>query len=105
MKTCCPVSRRAALKLGAGAAALPLVHVRTAGAAGKLSIAFQDHWVPAGRAEMEPQVAAWSKSSKVEVQADFITSIGDKLLLTMAEEAQARSGHDAMSFPIWRTQH
>ena len=32
-------SRRRALKLGAAAAALPLVHIRTAGAAGKLKLA------------------------------------------------------------------
>jgi ABC-type glycerol-3-phosphate transport system substrate-binding protein len=104
MKTCRPVSRRAALKLAAGAGALPLVHIRTAAAAGKLSIAFLDHWVPAGSAEMRRQVAAWAKTSKVEVQADFITSIGNKLLLTIAEEAQARSGHDATSFYAWQTQ-
>ena len=44
-----PLSRRKALKLGAAAAALPLVHVRAAGAAGKVSIGFWDHWVPAGQ--------------------------------------------------------
>jgi hypothetical protein len=36
------ISRRRALKLSA-AAALPLVHIRTAGAAGKLSVAFWTH--------------------------------------------------------------
>ena len=44
------VTRRKALKLAAAAGALPLVHIRTAGAAGKLSIGFWDHWVPAGNA-------------------------------------------------------
>ena len=33
------VTRRNAIKLGAATAALPLVHIRTAGAAGKLSLA------------------------------------------------------------------
>ena len=33
------ITRRSALKVAAGAAALPLVHIRTAGAAGKLSAA------------------------------------------------------------------
>ena len=41
------VTRRSALQLGAAAAALPLVHIRTAGAAGKLTVGFWDHWVPA----------------------------------------------------------
>ena len=41
-------TRRQMIKLGAAASALPLVHIRTAGAAGSLSIAFWDHWVPDG---------------------------------------------------------
>ena len=40
------VTRRNALQLGVTAAALPLVHIRTAGAAGKLTVGFWDHWVP-----------------------------------------------------------
>jgi hypothetical protein len=39
------VTRRKALKLGAAASALPLVHIRTAGAAGKVSFAIWNHWV------------------------------------------------------------
>jgi ABC-type glycerol-3-phosphate transport system substrate-binding protein len=96
-----PLSRRKALKLGAAAAALPLVHVRAAGAAGKVSIGFWDHWVPAGDDAMKKQVAAWSDKTKVDVQADFITSVGNKLLLTMAAEAQADTGHDVLAFSTW----
>ncbi len=91
------ISRRDVLKLGAAAAAsaaLPLVHVRTAGAAGKLSVGFWDHWVPAGNAAMKKQVETWAKKNKVEVTADFITSVGSKNLLTIAAEAQAKTGHD-----------
>ncbi|MEA2775407.1 MAG: hypothetical protein QOF90_813, partial [Acetobacteraceae bacterium] len=40
------ISRRQAVKLSAATAALPLVHIRTAGAAGTLNIGFWDHWVP-----------------------------------------------------------
>ena len=47
------ITRRNALKLGAAATALPLVHIRTAGAAGKLSLALWDHWVPAGDDAMQ----------------------------------------------------
>ena len=43
------VSRRTALKLGVASAALPLVHIRTGRAAGKLSVGFWDHWVPSGK--------------------------------------------------------
>lgn len=95
------ITRRQALKVGAAAAVLPLVHVRRAGAAGKLSVAFWDHWVPQGNDVMRKQVQAWAEKNKVEVQADFITSNGNKNLLTIAAEAQARTGHDIQSFPTW----
>ena len=36
------VTRRSALKFGTAVAALPLVHIRTAGAAGKLSLGSAD---------------------------------------------------------------
>src|SRR5207244_8245706 len=38
---------------------------------------------------------------KVEIAVDFVTSQGDKLMLTIAAEAQARSGHDMMTMPSW----
>ena len=98
------ISRRDVLKLGAAAAAsaaLPLVHVRTARAAGKLSVGFWDHWVPAGNAAMKKQVEAWAKNNKVEVTVDFITSVGNKLLLTISAEAQAKAGHDFLAFDTW----
>jgi ABC-type glycerol-3-phosphate transport system substrate-binding protein len=95
------VSRRGALKLGAAAAALPLVHIRTAGAAGTLTIGFWDHWVPAGNDTMQKQVNAWAEKNKVEVTADFITSNGNKLLITGAAEAQSKTGHDIFTFANW----
>ena len=95
------VTRRKALKIAAASAALPLVHIRTAGAAGKVSIGFWDHWVPAGNDAMRKQVAAFSDKNKVDVQADFITSVGNKNLLTIAAEAQAKTGHDVQTFPTW----
>jgi ABC-type glycerol-3-phosphate transport system substrate-binding protein len=105
MKNVRPVSRRHALRIGAAAAALPLVHIRTAGAAGKVSIGFWDHWVPAGNDVMKKQVAQWSDQNKVDVQADFITSNGFKNILTIAAEAQARTGHDVFQFPTWEVQN
>ena len=95
------VSRRAAIKLGAAAAALPLVHIRTAGAAGKVSIGFWDHWVPGGNDVMQKQVNAWGAKNKVEVNADFITGNGGKLQLTGVAEAQSKTGHDAYTFYNW----
>ncbi len=96
-----PLSRRQAIRLGAVASALPLVHVRTAGAAGKLAVAFWDHWVPGGNMVMQKQVDAWAERNKVQVTADFITGNNNKLLLTGVAEAQARTGHDIMTFSNW----
>ncbi len=98
------VSRRRAMKIGAAAAALPLVHIRTAGAAGKLSLALWDHWVPAGDAAMKKLVDAWAEKNKVDVQLDFLTAIGSKINITMAAEAQARTGHDVYAFDMWTVQ-
>ncbi len=95
------LTRRRALNLGATAAALPLVHIRTAGAAGKLNVALWDHWVPAGNEAMRKLVAAWSEKNKVEVNLDFLTSVGNKIQITMAAEAQAKTGHDIMAFDMW----
>jgi hypothetical protein len=43
----------------------------------------------------------WADQEKVEVKIDFITSQGDKLMLTGAAEEQARSGHDILGIPTW----
>ena len=94
MKFSRPVTRRRALKLAATASALPLVHIRTAGAAGKLNVGVWDHWVPGANDVMQKQVNAWANKNKVDVQLDFITSSGKKILITAAAEHQANSGHD-----------
>jgi ABC-type glycerol-3-phosphate transport system substrate-binding protein len=101
MKAAKRLTRRRALRLGVATTALPLVHIRTAGAAGKVTVGFWDHWVPNGTEAMRAQVAAWAEKNKVEVTADFITSQGNKLLLTAAAEAQAKTGHDVLAFLQW----
>src|ERR1700682_3005615 len=99
------MTRRRALQSGARAIALPLVHIRTAGAAGKLNIGVLDHWVPGANDIMQKQVNAWAAKNKVEVNADFITTSGGKLQLTPAAEAQAKAGHDVMTFITWDIQN
>ena len=99
------VSRRKALTIGAAAAALPLVHIRTAGAAGKLSAALWDHWVPGANDVMRNVVNEWAGKNKVDVSIDFITSVGNKNLLTIAAERQARSGHDIQTYPTWEVRN
>ena len=95
------LTRRKALRLGAAAGTLPLVHIRTAGAAGRLNVALWDHWVPAGNDAMRKLVAAWAEQNKVDVQLDFLTAIGNKINITMAAEAQAKTGHDIYAFDMW----
>jgi len=95
------VTRRQAMATGATAAALPLVHIRTAGAAGKLTFGMWDHWVPDGNKAVMKIVNAWAEKNKVDVQVDFLSSTGEKINLTMAAEAQAGRGHDAFAFEQW----
>jgi ABC-type glycerol-3-phosphate transport system substrate-binding protein len=104
MVTSSRVTRRRALKLSAAATALPLVHIRTAGAAGKLNVGFWDHWVPLTNEVMTKQVNTWAEKNKVDVTIDFITSNGFKIQVTQAAEAQAGTGHDTLPFSNWEVQ-
>ncbi|MGE0764844.1 MAG: ABC transporter substrate-binding protein [Hyphomicrobiaceae bacterium] len=104
MKRANPISRRRALKLGgaaAAAASLPLVHVRTASAAGSLTMGIWDHWVPAANPVLKSIVGEWAEKNKVDVTVDFIASAGNKMILTQAAEAQAGAGHDLLAFDQW----
>jgi ABC-type glycerol-3-phosphate transport system substrate-binding protein len=97
------ISRRRFVATTAAASATMIAapFVRTANAAGKLSIGFWDHWVPGANKTSEALVQEWAAKEKVEVQIDYITSQGFKNLLTIAAEAQAKSGHDILAMPTW----
>src|ERR671933_798387 len=96
------VSRRDFLATTAAAsAAVAMPHVRGAHAAGKLSMGFWDHWVPGANNTATALVNEWAAKEKVEVQIDYIPSQGNKNLLTIAAEAQAKSGHDILAMPTW----
>ena len=95
-------TRRSVLQTGAAATAmLAAPFVRGAHAAGKLTVAFWDHWVPGANAPLQKLCEEWADKEKVELKVDFVTSNGDKDLLTVAAEAQAKSGHDLQSFLAW----
>ena len=79
-------------------------YVRGAHAAGKLSVGFWDHWVPGANNASKALCEEWGEKNKVEVSIDYITSQGNKNLLTIAAEAQARVGHDILAFPTWEPQ-
>src|SRR5438128_9029080 len=85
----------------AATAALAAPFVRGAHAAGKLAVGFWDHWVPGANNTLTKLCQEWADKEKVEIKIDFITSQGDKLMLTGAAEEQARSGHDILGMPTW----
>ena len=95
----CPtksLTRRAILKtaaltppaIAAGSLAAPFVH--GAYAAGTLSMGTWDHWVPGASQVLEKICQDWAAKEKVELKIDLITSNGDKDLLTLMAEGQAR---------------
>ncbi|MEM1314311.1 MAG: extracellular solute-binding protein [Pseudomonadota bacterium] len=97
------ISRRRLLATAAAAPAAYLAApwVRRASAAGTLSVGLWDHWVPGANDAAVTLIEEWSEREGVPVSLDFITSQGNKLILTQAAEAQAKSGHDVLSFGTW----
>ena len=96
------MTRRTLLKTGAVATTafgMPFVH--GAYAAGKLSCGFWDHWVPGANEPLAKLCREWADKEKVDLKIDFITTQGDKLNLTIAAEAQAKSGHDILQMGDW----
>ena len=80
------------------AAIITAPYMRTAHAAGKLTMGFWDHWVPGANKTSTDLVNEWAAKEKVEVSIDYIPSQGNKNLLTIAAEAQAKSGHDILAW-------
>jgi hypothetical protein len=93
--------RRQLLKGAIAGSVLPLVHIRTAGAAGQLALAFTDSFVPVNNVVTQKQVEAWAKKNMVEVHCDFISTVGNKLVMVEVAEAQAKTGHDVFTFASW----
>src|ERR1700756_2213625 len=100
------ISRRNLLKTTAVAAAsaVSAPYLRHSYAAGKLTLGVWDHWVPGANNTLTKLCNEWGQKNKVEVTIDYITSQGDKDILTASAEAQARAGHDIMSHRAWQIQ-
>src|SRR5712691_10196983 len=96
--------RRFLATTAASTALLAMPHVRGAHAAGKLSVALWDHWVPGANATSTALIEEWAAREKVDVRIDNINNLGNKILLTIAAESQARTGHDILVFPTWRSE-
>ena len=90
-----------ATSAAASAATVAAPFVRTAGAAGSLTVGFWDHWVPGANTAMTEICEAWAEKEKVNLKIDYLSTQGNKLYLTIAAEALAKSGHDIMDFSAW----
>src|SRR2546423_4012515 len=96
------LTRRSLLKTAAMATtAIAVPFVRGAHAGGKLSCGFWDHWVPGANEPLAKLCREWADKEKVDLKIDFITTQGDKLNMTIAAEAQAKSGHDVLQMGDW----
>jgi len=92
-----------ATSVAASATVVVAPHIRTSYAAGKLSVGFWDHWVPGANDVLAKLCNEWATKEKVDLKIDFITSQGNKLLLTITAEAQAKAGHDILSLGTSQT--
>jgi ABC-type glycerol-3-phosphate transport system substrate-binding protein len=97
-------SRRTFLQTTAIAAGATFAgpYVKTAHSAGKLALGLWDHWVPGANDVLAKMCQDWAAANNVELTVDFIASAGDKLTITGAAEARARTGHDIFALPTWQ---
>src|SRR5581483_11393406 len=86
----------------AASATIAAPYMRTSYAAGKLTLGCWDHWVPGANDTLSAIVKEWGEKNHVDVNIDYITSVGDKDLLTASAEAQAKTGHDIMQHRAWQ---
>ncbi|MGE0853572.1 MAG: ABC transporter substrate-binding protein [Hyphomicrobiaceae bacterium] len=93
--------RRLIATSAASTAMVAMPYVCGAHAAGRLSVGLWDHWVPTANAASTALIEEWAAKEKVEVQIDYITTQGNKLLLTEQAQAQSRTGHDVFTFRCW----
>jgi hypothetical protein len=83
-------------------AAITAPYIRTSHAAGTLSVGFWDHWVPQANDALTKLCNEWAAKEKVDLKIDYIPSQGNKNLITIAAESQAKAGHDLLAFPTWQ---
>jgi ABC-type glycerol-3-phosphate transport system substrate-binding protein len=95
-------TRRRFLKSTAAASAVAAFpYIRTSHAAGKLEVGFWDHWVPGANDVLTKMCQEWAAKEKVDIKIDYIPSQGQKNILTIAAESQAKAGHDMLALPTW----
>jgi ABC-type glycerol-3-phosphate transport system substrate-binding protein len=93
--------RRFLVTTAASATLVAMPYVRGSYAAGKLSLAIWDHFVPNANATSKALIEQWAVREKVDVQIDYINNTGNKNLLTIAAEGLAKTGHDIVYLTSW----
>src|SRR5439155_25859047 len=88
----------------ASAATIGFPYIRTSHAAGRLAIGFWDHWVPGANDTLTAICQEWAKKEAVDLKIDYITSQGNKIMMTATAESQAQSGHDVLQMLAWYPQ-
>jgi ABC-type glycerol-3-phosphate transport system substrate-binding protein len=83
-------------------ATLAAPYVKGAYAAGRLTLGIWDHWVPNANDNMTKLCQEWGQKNNTEIQIDYLTSVGDKDIITATAEAQAGGGHDIMTHRAWQ---
>src|SRR6202007_2641908 len=83
------------------AALVSAPYVRGAYAAGKLTLGLWDHWVPDANKTSAALINEWAAKEKVETTIDYITTQGNKNLVTIAAESAAQSGPDILAMAGW----
>jgi hypothetical protein len=95
------LTRRTLLQSAAAAATLTSTpFVWGAHAAGKLSVAVWDHWVPGANAVLEKLCHEWAEKEKVEVTIDFVTSQGAGMMSSASPAGTARRRPICGSLPM-----
>ena len=98
------LSRRQLLKTTVAASAATFTgfpYIKSASSAGKLAVGTVDHWIPGNNAVLQEICEQWGTNNGVEVTVDFITVIGNKILLTAHAESRAKTGHDVYVMGNW----
>ena len=86
----------------AAAGTLAAPYVKRAHSAGTVTLGLWDHWVPNANDRMVALATEWGEANNVDVQIDFITSVGNQNLLTAAAEVRAGVGHDILLHPTFQ---
>src|SRR3981189_2553846 len=86
---------------GASAGLIAAPFVRSAHAAGKLSVGLWDHWVPNANNASHTRMEEWAEKGKVEVAIDFITTRRNNSSRPTPFRKRRSIRHDILALTSW----